>query len=165
LDSAEAFVPARVAAENGEDLFGRPNILFERGDGVKTGCEKVSLWTSAATLKDEAKLGSSIDWTGPTPIIFIAGFAFFLAIISMVVSSCRRPAKSTSAAKPANKVVPALADYKQKLATLDEESGEGSEERLHWEGYDECNNFVQAGYGEGNNFGRVPSFGTSSNAR
>jgi hypothetical protein len=165
LDSAEAFVPARVAAEHGEALVGRPNILFERGDGVKTGCEKVSLWTSAAASKDEEKLGSSIDWTGPTPIIFIAGFAFFLAVVSMAVSSCRRPAKTTSGAKPTSKALPALADYKQKLATLDEESGDGSEEHLHWEGYGEGNNFVQKGYGEGNNFVRVPSFGISSNAR
>jgi len=84
----------------------------------------------------------------------------------MAVSFCRRPAKSTTSAKQANKiVVPELTDAKQKFVTFDEESCEGSDEHLHWEGCSEGNNFVQKSYGEGNNVVRVPSFGISSNAR
>jgi len=176
LDSAEAYVPARVAAENGEALVGRPNIFFERGQGVENGCEKAALWTSAVASVHASGHGSSMDWTGPTPVVLTAGFAVLLAIASMVVSSCRRPAHPTTATNKANKAVPALADGKQKVALLteeaetDAESGEGSggsEEHLHWEGCGEGNNFVRQVHFEdnSNNFVHVPSFGISSNAR
>jgi len=92
----------------------------------------------------------------------------------MVVSSCRWRVQSTSAAKQAKQVAPALAGGKHKLATrieeaeTDAESGEGSGrsgEHLHWDGSGEGGSFVQECYGEGNNFVRVPSFGIRSNAR
>merc|ERR1740123_678912 len=70
LDSAKAFVPARVAAESGKGVVGRPNIFFERGEGIKNDCEKASLWTSAVASTEAFGRGSSIDWMGPTPIIF-----------------------------------------------------------------------------------------------
>lgn len=178
LDSAEAYVPARVAAENGEGLVGRPNIFFERGQGVKNSCEKASLWTSTVASTDDASgLGSSFDWTGPTPIVCTAGFAVLLAVASMVVSSCRRSSRSADAATKANKAAPDLAEGKQQVGLLSEEvetdaeSGEGSggsEERLRWEGYGEGNNFVRRDDRDDrddDNFVHVPSFGISSNAR